>query len=440
MTSSHSLSEGSALTRVKLCGGAIVAALALEAVTLLLLPQLGAAIVIAGHGLALAAVVGASLSLARLERVLARVAAVCESAANGDLETRILEIPEPGEIGAIQRSVNHVLDITDAFVRESRGSMRAVGNGLYYRKVLVRGLPGAFRFAAETMNGTTAVMEGNVRDFARFAKTNVRDVVAGVSEAATKMNDSASHMTQTASGLGEQAAGVAAATEETTASVQTVASAAEELSASVSEIGRQVVQSSEIAQRAVEEANRSAGIVSGLAKTADRIANVLQLIQDIAAQTNLLALNATIEAARAGEAGKGFAVVANEVKSLANQTGKATTDIRGEVEAIEAATSGAVDAIQSIAKTVGTMNEIAASIAAAVEEQSAATKEIARNIQETAMANREVSASVIRVADASRESAGNARDVLEASSELARQATRLNQEIDTFLAKLGLAA
>ena len=440
MTSSHSLSDGSTLSRIKLFGGGIATALAVEALVLVLFPGSSLAVLAAGHGLALAAGVGAALSLARLEQTLAGAAMVCEGAAKGDLEARILGIPESGPVGTIQNSINHVLDITDAFVREARGSMRAVGNGLYYRKVLVRGLPGSFGLAAETINSTTAGMEKNVEDFSRFAKTNVRDVVAGVSNAATQMNRSASLMTDTARSLGDQAAGVAAATEETTASVQTVASAAEELSASVSEIGRQVTQSSEIARHAVEEANRSAGIVSGLAKTADRIGNVLHLIQEIAEKTNLLALNATIEAARAGEAGKGFAVVANEVKSLANQTGRATTEINGEVQAIEAATSSAVEAIQAIAKTVGSMSEIASSIAAAVEEQGAATKEIARNIQETAIANREVSESVTRVAEASRESASTARQVSDASSDLTRQATRLNQEIDTFLAKLGLAA
>ena len=139
-----------------------------------------------------------------------------------------------------------------------------------------------------------------------------------------------------------QATAVAAASEQASTNVETVASAAEQLTSSIGEIGRQVAQSTQIAGRAVEEAARSNEMVQGLATTAQKIGDVVKLINDIAAQTNLLALNATIEAARAGEAGKGFAVVAAEVKSLANQTATATDEIAAQVNAIQSATGAAV--------------------------------------------------------------------------------------------------
>src|SRR5690606_25078097 len=117
---------------------------------------------------------------------------------------------------------------------------------------------------------------------------------------------------------------------------------------SIAEISRQVEQTSEVVRIAVGEAQVTDDGIAALAEAAQKIGDVVQLIRDIAGQTNLLALNATIEAARAGEAGKGFAVVASEVKSLAVQTAKATEDIAAQIQAVQASTSGSVDAIQRI--------------------------------------------------------------------------------------------
>src|SRR5439155_26415316 len=179
---------------------------------------------------------------------------------------------------------------------------------------------------------------------------------------------------------------------------------------------RQVVNSAQIAGKAVEEAGTTDATMQGLADNASRISVVIDLIQVIASQTNLLALNATIEAARAGEAGRGFAVVASEVKSLANQTAKATEEIRLQIAGMQEVTTSAVGAIRNIGQTIGEINDITTAIAAAVEEQGAATREIARNVQHAAGGTAEVSSNIVGVSTASAEAGSAAGEVLSASS------------------------
>jgi methyl-accepting chemotaxis protein len=278
-------------------------------------------------------------------------------------------------------------------------------------------------------------IEGYIATF----ETGVRGSLDTLASAATEMRATSQSMSATAEETSAQATTVAAAAEQASANVQTVATATEELSSSVAEIGRQVGQSTKIAGQAVDEANRTNVTVQGLSSAAQKIGDVVKLISDIASQTNLLALNATIEAARAGDAGKGFAVVASEVKSLANQTAKATEEIAAQVAAMQGATSEAVSAIQSIGGTIGAINEIATTIASAVEEQGAATQEIARNVQEAAQGTGQVSSNIVGVNEAAQETGSAADLVLTSADELGRQAETLRADVDDFLANIRAA-
>jgi methyl-accepting chemotaxis protein len=201
--------------------------------------------------------------------------------------------------------------------------------------------------------------------------------------------------------------------------MQAVASGAEELAASVGEISRQAADALSISQKAVDQANQTNAIVSGLATAAQKIGDVVKLINNIAEQTNLLALNATIEAARAGEAGRGFAVVASEVKSLATQTSKATDEISGQIAEVQNTTTSAVNVIEAISQTIGRINEISSAIAAAVEEQAAVTQSMSSNMQVAAKGVADISANVSEIASVARSVDTATRKVKEASRALA---------------------
>lgn len=267
-------------------------------------------------------------------------------------------------------------------------------------------------------------------------ETSVKAVVESVSSAATQLQSTARSMSGVAEQAAREASTAAAGSEQASANVQTVAAAADELSASIGEIARQVSEAAHIAGQAVEQATHTDTIVRGLAEAAQRIGEVVKLINDIAGQTNLLALNATIEAARAGDAGKGFAVVANEVKNLANQTARATGDIGGQIGSVQSATREAVDAIKVILHTIGRISEISSGIASAVEQQGAATTEIARNTGEAASGTESVSRSLGGLRDAVDETGGAASQVLSSAGNLAEQSTKLRTEVDGFIARV----
>ncbi|MEX2453250.1 MAG: methyl-accepting chemotaxis protein [Rhodospirillaceae bacterium] len=271
-----------------------------------------------------------------------------------------------------------------------------------------------------------------VTEQVRFGES-VREVVSSVSGAATEMEASAQSMAATAEQTSQQSANIASSAEETAANVQSVASATEELSASVDEVGRQIRNSAEIARAAVAQAQQTNEQVESLSQAAEKIGNVVKLISEIAGQTNLLALNATIEAARAGDAGKGFAVVATEVKSLANQTAKATEDIGEQIREIQTATSSAVLAIREIGKTIGEINEIAAGAADAIEQQTQATREIATNVEQASTGTTEVSSNIAGVSLAAQETGHSASQALEAARELSRHSEDLRNKVDRFL-------
>ncbi len=368
---------------------------------------------------ALALIVAASIGLAaslclmvaivtfKIVRPITAVAASMTRVAAGELDVAVVGVARNDEVGILARA----LDVFRVKAITARDQTEAM-----------------VRDAAQRV-ARAAKLETLVQGF----ETEAGGLVGLVSAASTELEATAQSMSSTATQTNQQACNVASAAEEASAGVQTAASAAEELTSSIGEITRQMQQSSRVTEKAVEEARRTDVIVRALAEGAQKIGDVVGLITSIAGQTNLLALNATIEAARAGDAGKGFAVVASEVKNLAQQTAKATEDIRAQIGQIQSATVEAVDAIKGITATIEDVRIIAVSIASAVEEQGAATSEIARNVQQTAASTQEVTANIAGVSQAANDTGAAATQVLAAAGGLSKQAEELSAAFNGFV-------
>ena len=345
---------------------------------------------------------------------LGQLAARMRALADGELQAHIPGIGRTDELGALAATV---LMLNDHAVR-TRGTEKAEVDA-QQRAVAER------RTAMQTL----------AKEFER----SVSGIVRAMTKAAAGMQTTAHSMTTTASDASARAATVGAASESASNNVGTVAAAAEQLSTSVAEISGQVTRSSEIATKAVSDAERTNATVQVLSTGAEKIGEVVKLIHSIAAQTNLLALNATIEAARAGESGRGFAVVASEVKALANQTAKATEEISAQVAAMQASTSDAVAAISGITETIAQTSEITVSVSTAMDQQGDATREIARNIQSVAAGSNEISVHIGGVTTAAAATGSAASDVLSNARELDSQSSMLRGALDGFLTKLRAA-
>jgi methyl-accepting chemotaxis protein len=341
-----------------------------------------------------------------LRDLLGELAGAMDKMRDGNYAVEIPHVQRTDEIGTMARATE---GFRENFVRvQAQENERKNADATAERKTLMGKLAGEFEAA-------------------------IGKIVGAVSSASGELTATATTLTATADTTQQLTSTVATASEEASSNVQSVASATEEMSSSIAEIGRQVQESSQIATEAVSQAAKTDDRITKLAQAANRIGDVTQLITSIAEQTNLLALNATIEAARAGEAGKGFAVVAQEVKQLASQTAKATSEISTQISEMQAATQESVGAIKEIGTTIGRISEIATTIASAVEQQGAATQEITRNIQRAAAGTGQVAGSISEVSAGAAKTGTASAQVLAEAKSLAEQSGRLTSEVEKFL-------
>ena len=360
-------------------------------------------------------VIGVVLGLGILTLIVLRgvvapftaITASMDSLASGNLDTPIHGTDRRDEVGSLARS----LDVFKSNAQERRRMAERETQEVAAREVRQQKIDAATK---------------------RFDSMIVASL-KNIGQAVGQLHSSSQALSSNAEQTQRQSTAVSAATEEATTNVETVSSASTELTASIHEISRQVQASASITQEAAREAQDASHKIDGLAEAAQKIGEVVNLINDIASQTNLLALNATIESARAGEAGKGFAVVANEVKHLAGQTARATDEIAAQISTVQEETKAAVQSITGISATIDKINELSSAIASAVEEQVAATAEIARNVEQASAGTREVATNISGVAQAASETGSMAQQVYSAANMLQQQSQQLEQEVQNFL-------
>jgi methyl-accepting chemotaxis protein len=285
---------------------------------------------------------------------------------------------------------------------------------------------------AEGPDGPLAQALATVGDRTRVAIRDVADSVGSLNGTAESVAANAEAMGRTFEETSTRAAEVSSAAGVVSSNVAAVSTGAREMSDSVTEIARNVTEAVTVAQEAVTMAAEAAAVMAELDGASERIGDVVRLITAIAGQTNLLALNATIEAARAGEAGKGFAVVASEVKSLAQETARATEDISEQVGALQDGSRAAVASLERTQEVVARFADYQATISSAIEEQAATTAEMSRRLLEAADGSQQIADTVGSVAASTAQAMEQLTNTRRAAGELSSLSSDLGAVADRF--------
>lgn len=426
----------STLSKIKL-GGGIAAGAQLATLAMPAHSSLFAA-------LSLGAIAGAGYLLQKHQQDLRTMREACDEVTQGDFEKRVMLRHASGDSLALMNAINNLIDVADAYIRESSASADHAARGLFYRKILLDGLNGRWNQGAESLNRSAQQVRQalvmSMRGAGKQLEESVGDILQGLEQAVGQMKTMSGSLSDIAAKGGQEAQSLTLGSGEISQSMNGIAAAVEEMTAAISEISQQVNQSSAISREVAAEGDKARQILANLVSSSDKIGEITGLINDIANQVNLLALNATIEAARAGEAGRGFAVVAAEVKQLATRTTSATEQADRYIQQTRGEVAQTSDSINNILKRIEDISQSSTMVAAAVEEQSATTMEISRSLQRTTLTTQEFNQTVHSMAEASGRTRDAAQGMVASSDDLAQTSQSLKTELQSFLTRLDGAA
>lgn len=381
-----------------------------------------------------------SETLTAVEReLLRRAVPVLQAAAAGDLEKRVLHIEGEGDVQAIMHGVNHLLDMVDAFVRESQAALEHASQGKYYRRVLPQGMMGSFRRAVNVINAATERMAEHKKqldedDAARLQLAErVEHTAIELVAAAEELRSTATNISSTAATVADRCSVVSTTTRQFTSSIREMATATQGLAANASEVSVQVNEACDLAGTAVDEAEKTQVVVVGLAESSRQIGAVTKLINEVAFKTRILALNASIEAARVGDLGKGFGVVANEVNQVAARTAEAASEIEGYVDGIRTSSTGAVDAITRIGDTVRRVETMFDAMTHSSTRQLDSSRKMTGNPKDLADGTQVIETNIGEVLEGTRDTQVATAQMLAAVCELSNLAESLREEAERLV-------